>query len=129
MSRIWDALKEAQQEKSHKSSRGPVGVAQQDGSERRKSKRRLVHVSLLLYGSDTDKQPFHEEAYALDVNEHGCSLAIEAVVTRGQRLFLTNMQNQEEQECRVVHVAKRFRGKTKIGVEFVRSGPKFWHGS
>jgi PilZ domain len=129
MSRIWSALKEAQQEKLRKSSRAPAGVAQKDSSDRRKSERRSIHVSLLLYGSDTDKQPFHEEAYTLEVNEDGCSLSLEAVVAQGQRLFLTNMQNQEEQECRVVHVGKRMRGKARIGVEFVRPAPKFWHGS
>ncbi len=129
MSRIWDALKGAQQEKARKSWPGPSGVAKKDSFDRRKSERRTIHISLFLYGSDTNKQPFHEETYILEANEAGCSLALESGVIRGQRLFLTNMHNQEEEECRVVYIGKPFRGKTRIGVEFVRAAPKFWDGS
>jgi hypothetical protein len=126
VSRIWDALKEAEQERSRSNSRDRASRGLKTTSERRKSRRSLHCVPLLVYGSDAEKQPFHEEAETLEVNDHGCLLAIENEVVRGQRLFLTNTSNQAEHECRVVHVGKRVRGKAKIGVAFLRPAPRFW---
>jgi PilZ domain len=126
VSRIWDALKEAEHERSRSSSRGGAPRSDRTTSERRKSKRSQRSVPLLVYGSDAEKQPFHEETETLEVNDQGCLLSIENEVVRGQRLFLTNMSNQAEHECRVVHVGKRVRGKAKIGVEFLRPAPGFW---
>ncbi|HXZ14251.1 MAG TPA: PilZ domain-containing protein [Candidatus Sulfotelmatobacter sp.] len=126
MSRIWDALKEAEHEKSRASSHGRSIHGAKSRTERRKSKRTLLFVPVLVYGSDADKQPFHEEAETLEVNEHGCLLSMESEVARGQRLFLSNMSNQEEQECRVVHVGRRARGRAKVGLEFLRPSPRFW---
>ena len=128
MSRIWDALKEAQ----HQRSRAGVGVEASethdiaDPKDRRAVKRSVHRVPLLVYGSDSDKQPFHEEAFTVEVSENGCLLTLEAVVVRGQRLILTNMRNQAENECRVVHVGKRTQGRSRIGVEFLKRTPGFW---
>jgi len=126
VSRIWDALKEAEKEKSRSSSRGRTALTDKTASDRRKSKRSQQSVPLLVYGSDAEKQPFHEEAETLEVNDQGCLLAIQNEVVQGQRLFLSNMSNQAEHECRVVHVGKPVRGRSKIGVEFLRPAPGFW---
>jgi hypothetical protein len=130
MSRIWDALKEAEQERARGTFRRFAGQPKKSGgkgaAERRKAQRSTLEVPLLVYGSDADKQPFHEEAYTVDLTARGCLLILETNVVRGQRLFLTNMQNQAERECRVIHVGKRARGKARIGVEFLHSTPDFW---
>jgi len=126
VSRIWDALKEAEKEKSRSSSRDRTAHTDKTASDRRKSKRSKQCVPLLVYGSDSEKQPFHEEAETLEVNDQGCLLSIQNEVVQGQRLFLSNMSNQAEHECRVVHVGKRVRGRSKIGVEFLRPAPGFW---
>ena len=120
MSRIWEALRQAERQRSRGEDRAPAadpasGKAQ-EGADRREGLRHAHSVSLLIYGSDADKQPFHEEAETIDAHENGCSLSLETVVARGQRLFLTNMRNQAEQECRVIHV----------GIEFVAPTPQFW---
>jgi hypothetical protein len=81
---------------------------------------------LLIYGSNSDRQPFHEESETIDANENGCLLLLENIVARGQRLFLTNTRNQAEQECRVVYIAKRSAGKARVGVEFLKPSPQFW---
>ena len=130
LSRIWDALKQAEKQRSREGAGRPVlerprGRASDD-SDRRERLRHSHSVPLLVYGSDADKQPFHEEAETHDAHEDGCSLTIESVVARGQRLFLTNTRNQAEQECRVVHVGRRIRGKTRIGVAFIAPAPNFW---
>lgn len=142
MSRIWRELKEAQRAKSGGgAAKEPEpapsrlrGNDRQDSgkeqaiavSERRSAKRRTHRFPLLVYGSDAEKQPFHEETETLDINEDGCSLSIENNVVRGQRLFLANKVNQAEIGARVVHVGQRAHGRTRIGVEFLRSAPEFW---
>lgn len=142
MSRIWRELKEAQRAKSgggiaKEPEPAPSPVREDDGqdngreqgiavSERRSARRRPHRFPLLVYGSDAEKQPFHEETETLDINEDGCSLSIENNVVPGQRLFLANKVNQAEIGGRVVHVGGRKNGRTRIGVEFLRSAPEFW---
>ncbi len=132
MSRIWQALKQAERDKLRSEEPAPARSTDattdlaQDGSDRRNGLRHTHRVALLIYGSDADKQPFHEEADTIEAHEKGCSLTMETVVAKGQRLFLTNMRNQAEQECRVVHVGKRVRGKARVGIEFAAPSPDFW---
>ena len=133
MSRIWEALKQAERQRSRANERdsGPsrsAGRSTED-SERRSGLRHPHHATLLVYGSDVDKQPFHEETETLDANDEGCLLALETIVVRGQRLFLTNMRTQAELECRVVHVGQRIKGKTRVGVSFSSPAPEFWRRS
>jgi hypothetical protein len=126
LSRVWDALRQAERE--HAGGGEPASNTGKSANDRdRREKFRHSHrVPLLVYGSDMDKQPFHEEALTIDANENGCLMTLESEVSRGQRLFLTNTVNQAEQECRVVRVGRRLRGKALIGVAFARPTPNFW---
>jgi hypothetical protein len=83
-------------------------------------------VPVLVYGSDSERQPFHEETETADINNDGCSFAIATAVATGQRLFLVNMWNDAERECRVVQTSGRGRGKRHIAVEFFAADPDFW---
>jgi hypothetical protein len=136
VSRIWEALKEAEKDKAR--SRLSRGIPKKDGSERRKTERWVQLVPVLIYGSDADKQPFHEETETSDINEDGCAFPLNTPVVRGQALFITNMRNQAERECRVVYIGKRANGKTKVGINFLKPGtnpslpghdPDFWRNS
>jgi len=133
VSRIWEALKQAERQRYAAERLGRVPSRLNDRAtdelDRRKGLRHAHSVPLLVYGSDAEKQPFHEEADTIDAHENGCLIALENVVARGQRLFLTNTRNQAEQECRVVHVGRRVRGKTRIGVAFLAPSPDFWRPS
>jgi hypothetical protein len=129
LSRIWEALKQAERERLRSEDSAPPDRADDpppDGAERRGALRHTHRVSLLIYGSDADKEPFHEETETIDAHDHGCSLSMETIVVRGQRLLLTNMRNQSEQECRVVHVGKRVKGRARVGIEFVVPAAQFW---
>jgi PilZ domain len=154
VSRIWRELKQAERVKSHttlcddpkieaSNSSGEncesdplatgatAGTAHPAGkgstvADRRATRRRGHQFPLLVYGSDAEKQPFHEEIETLDISEDGCSFDLENVVARGQRLFLANKVNQAELAARVVHVGRRAKDKSRIGVEFLRSAPEFW---
>ncbi len=123
MSRIWEALKQAQRQRSE------PRTSARDRVDRRRSLRRPYAAALLVYGSGADKQPFHEEAETINVSEHGCEMAVETSVASGQRLFLTNTRNQAERECRVVYVSRGGHGKARVGVAFPVAAPEFWHAS
>lgn len=136
MSRIWEALKEAEKDKAR--ARKSAQAPKKDGADRRNSERWVQPVPVLIYGSDAEKQPFHEETETLDVNKDGCAFTLGAPVVRGQALFITNMRNQAERECRVVHIGKRVNGKNRVGVNFLKPGtnpslpghdPDFWRNS
>lgn len=126
MSRVWEELRYAERHRADAdASLSKIGNSAH-GRDRREKIRHPHDVPLLIYGSDIEKQPFHEEAVTIDVNENGCLFVLESVVSRGQRLFLTNTINQAEQECRVVHVGRRLRGRARIGVAFSHPAPHFW---
>jgi hypothetical protein len=120
LSRIWEALRQAQRQRSRAVSRPRNDV------DRRKGLRHPYTALVLVYGSDPNKQPFHEEAETINASQNGCLLTLETPVARGQHLFLANTRNQAEHECRVVHVSRRTRGKFRIGVVFPVPAPHFW---
>lgn len=127
VSRIWDALKEAQAHKATASAPSEdYEHHQKKSDDRRKSKRSVHRVPLLVYGSNPENEPFHEEVYTVEVSDSGCLFSLAMPVLRGQRLVLINMRTQDEKECRVVHVGRRTQGRTRIGIEFVRAVPDFW---
>ncbi len=125
MSQVWEALRQIERGRS-----GAKAASKTEnlpnGRDRRDKFRHLHRVPLLVYGSDVEKQPFHEEVFTIDANENGCLIAIESTVSHGQRLFLTNTINQAEQECRVVHIGRRTRGKMRVGVAFIHPASRFW---
>jgi hypothetical protein len=130
VSRVWNALKEAERERAHVTQRNPdkpcEKPSERDFIERREGPRRAHRVPLLVYGWDAEEQPFHEEAEAFEINENGSLLWLETRVARRQRLFLINMRNQTEQECRVIRIEKRVHGKARVAIQFSRSAPHFW---
>jgi len=95
-------------------------------SDRRAHDRTSHSFLILVYGSDSDHQPFHEESETLDFTDAGCSLTLATPVAPGQRLFLTNMSNNVETEARVADVSPSSAGKSRIGLSFSRPLPAFW---
>jgi PilZ domain len=140
MSRIWQALRQAEQERRGlRTSEASIEEMDREPAEadesstaraldRRKVLRHSYQATLLVYGSDAEKQPFHENCQTIDANDTGCLFSLASSVSRGQRLFLTNMRTQAELECRVVYVGRRVQGKSRVGVEFLRPSPHFWRG-
>jgi hypothetical protein len=125
LSRIWEALKQAQRERSRE--RESAAATEEANDQDHRTGLRHPHiVPVLVYGSSVDKQPFHEEVNTIDAGEHGCLIVLETPVVRGQRLFLTNTRTQAEQECRVVHARALGSGKTRVGLVFVTPAPRFW---
>jgi hypothetical protein len=130
VSRVWNALKEAERVRSHVTQRNgiesPDKPSESESPERQAGQRPTRRVLLLVYGWDSKEQPFHEEAEAFEINENGSLLWLETPVARGQRLFLTNTRNQAEQECCVVTIGKRVHSKARVAIQFSHPAPHFW---
>jgi hypothetical protein len=134
VSRVWNALKEAERERAHVTQRNGIEgpdkpcekPSERDSIERREGPRPAHRVPLLVYGWDAGELPFHEEAEAFEINENGSLLWLETPVARGQRLLLINTRHQAEQECRVLRIGKRVHGKARVAIQFSRPAPHFW---
>jgi hypothetical protein len=126
VSRIFDALKRAQQTRA---TRGKSREAvTSDGAiwERRRCRRWTLDVPVFVYGHSVDKEPFHEEAHTLGVSANGGLLVLGAKVRPGQKLLLINKATQIEQECRVVHLGPRRTKTIEVAIEFNLPNAGFW---
>lgn len=123
MSRIYDAVKEAERAKSHRQATPRQSHAQR--TECRKSTRRVLRVPLFVYGNSKSNLPFLEAAETMGVNENGCLVVLSADVFVGQRLILLNRRNGMEQECTVVRIGRRGY-KMPVGLRFSQPSNEFW---
>jgi PilZ domain len=126
LSRIWDALKQAEHERSRAGARRDARNVAVDEAERRKGPRHLRSAYLMVYGSHTGGHPFHEDVETIDASDEGCTFELETEVLEGQRLFLVHSRTQAEQECRVARAGKRVKGRARIAVAFASPTPDFW---
>ncbi len=116
MSRIWEALKRAEQHRKKTSGR----------SDRRREPRVPLRVAVFVYGHCSNRDPFHEETETTGVNAYGGLLTLTTGVRHGQRLLLTNKDTRQEQECHVVYVGAPQAERIEVGVAFAEPAPGFW---
>jgi hypothetical protein len=79
-----------------------------------------------VYGHGSGAEPFHEEAHTLKVNADGALLLLSVPVHKGQKLLLTNLQTQQDQDCRVVYLGTQHSRTVETGVAFPQTNPDFW---
>jgi hypothetical protein len=123
LSRIFDALKRAQQSSP---SHGAKKDASVPAAERRRSPRSKTYIPVFVYGHDASRQPFHEEAYSANVSDVGGLLVMTATVRPGQTLLLTNKVTQDARECRVMRLSGRDLQTIEVAVEFAAPTMDFW---
>jgi hypothetical protein len=126
MSRIFEALKQAQRNRAGIAQPKPAGTEATDISDRRRSRRWALDVSVYVYGHGPGKEPFHEEAHTLNVNANGALLLLSVPVRKGQSLLLTNRLTDQEQDCRVVFLGTKHRRTVEAGIAFPEANPDFW---
>ena len=128
MSRIFEALKQAQQIRSGKTSPKTTAEDLVEIPDRRRSRRWALDISVYVYGHGhgPEKEPFHEEAHTLNVNANGALLLLSVPVQEGQMLLLTNQLTEQDQGCRVVFLGTQHSRTVETGVEFPESNPNFW---
>ena len=122
MSKIFDAVKSAQQKRGPDTANRPVAPK----AERRRCPRWNAQVAVVVQGLDSQEQRFNEEAWSANVSELGGLLMMDSAVFPGQVLNLTNKITQEEQECRVAYVGGRDAQRAGVAVEFANLAPDFW---
>jgi hypothetical protein len=125
LSKIWDALKQAQEQKPARPTSQNTGT-QDELPERRRSERYALEVPIFVYGHAVNGEPFFEETRSLEVGADGGLLILEAKVSVGQKLLLTNKLTQREIECQVIHVLPLNPSRSHVGVAFVGPALDFW---
>jgi hypothetical protein len=128
MSRIFEALKQAQINRAGKSDTFKSSVTDKtEPPDRRNSRRWAQDVAVYVYGYGSGTEPFHEEAHTLNVSDSGALLLLSVPVHKGQILLLTNQLTQQEQDCRVVFLGNQHSRTVETGVVFPGANPDFWH--
>jgi hypothetical protein len=127
MSRIFEALKHAQLVRAGKAGPKPPAEGAVEIPDRRRSRRWALDISVYVYGHGPGKEPFHEEAHTLNVNANGALLLLSVPVHKGQKLLLTNLLTQQDQDCRVVFLGTQHSRTVETGVAFPQTNPDFWH--
>ena len=94
--------------------------------ERRRTPRRHIPIPLFVYGHTPEGHPFYEETFTNAVNVHGGSMRMEASVQLGQRLLVTNPQNDWALPCIIVFVGARLGGGLDVAFSFTAAMPRFW---
>lgn len=81
---------------------------------------------LFVYGCEPDGTPFYEEAQTLATSVHGGLISLKTPVRPGQKLLLTNKENECSQECVVEFLGPRLRRGFDVAFEFSAPAPHFW---
>jgi PilZ domain len=126
MSRIFEAIKKAQQDREARLQDSSITHPPGPHSDRRRNRRWAVDLPVFVYGHSATQEPFHEEAHTLDVSANGARLMLGAKVRPGQKLLLINRTTQIEQECRVVYVGERRTKSAAVAIEFGQANAPFW---
>ena len=126
MSRIFEALKQAQRARAGETGQAPTADAV-EARDRRRSRRWALDVSVYVYGHGPGREPFHEEAHTLNVNATGALLLLSVPVQKGQQILLTNLLTDREQDCQVVFLGTKRSRTIEAGVAFSQPNPDFWN--
>jgi hypothetical protein len=126
MSKIWDALQEAEHQLNRHAYKEGVQNHRNPIPERRSTKRLWANAPVLVYGYGATDDPFHEGTEALSVNARGGLITLTTAVHAGQTLLLINKVNLKEQKCSVVRQKSTYLNRTAIAVEFPQPVPDFW---
>ena len=126
MSRIFEALRNAQLAREGKLPAKPPRKDAVEVPDRRRARRWSLDIPVYVYGRGANKEPFHEEAHTLHVNANGALLLLSVPVRKGQKLHLTNSLTQQEQDCMVVYLGARRSRTVEAGVAFPETNSGFW---
>jgi len=105
--------------------RGPKNARAQLSIEKRRCERVPATMPVFVYGL-THGEPFSEHTETANVSAQGGLVTLSAKVERSQTLLITNLQTNEDVACRVARFVKTDAGHTLVGLEFLRSSPRFW---
>ncbi len=85
-----------------------------------------IKLPLFVYGCGPDGEPFYEHAHTVATNPHGGLLSMNTAVQPGQKILITNQQNEHSQECVVEFLGARLGRGVDVAFEFPNPMPEFW---
>lgn len=83
-------------------------------------------ATVYVYGHGPNKNPFYEEAQAVNATEKGALLILNSGVSRGQKLLLMNGNRHDPVEAQVVRTRTMGAQMFEIEVAFEVCRPDFW---
>jgi general secretion pathway protein A len=88
----------------------------------------VAHMKLpiFIYGYWPDGTPFYEEAQTVATNARGGLISMRTPVQPGQRLLITNKENECSQECVVDFLGAKLARGVDVAFEFAVPTPQFW---
>jgi hypothetical protein len=123
MSRIYEALREAEQQRAVQQG---VKISKKNAAhERRRSRRFQAEIPVLVYGW-TNGKPFYVEASTVTVNKNGALLRLNTPLNTGDELLITNKATNQDQVVRIVRIANQSKEAIEAGVAFLVPDPEFW---
>jgi hypothetical protein len=93
--------------------------------DKRRAQRLPITMPVSVYGYVGD-EPFAENTESINVSQRGGLVAISVDVSCWQKIILTNLQTDEDLECRIVRLIRSGTGQILAGLEFPDVEPKFW---
>lgn len=93
---------------------------------KRRSQRIELSVPVVVHRKFNTGPEFYERTQTLVASAHGALMALSERVALNEKLLMQNINNGEQQECRVVYVKRELTGPTSVAVEFTRPAPSFW---
>ncbi len=93
--------------------------------DKRRAHRLPITMPVSVYGY-VGAEPFAEKTESLNVSARGGLVAITGNISCWQKIVLTNLQTEEDVECRIVRLIRSEGGKLLAGIEFREVAPRFW---
>ena len=103
---------------------GAMGEATYAGP--RRSSRAFHRMRVQAQGRGQNGRKFRETCETVVVNAHGGLLLLKHEVNDGEMLVLSNLETQEELECRIVYLGDPGDKGQRVGIEFLTPAPHFW---
>jgi hypothetical protein len=94
-----------------------------------KSDRLAPNAMVCVYGHGPTKNPFYEEARALNATEKGALLILRAAVGRGEKLLLLSAAGKDPVEAQVVRTRTIDAQMFEVEIAFPFPQPDFWQPS
>ena len=126
MSRIYDAVRIAREERSRAGLDRSDSLGTMELPDRRISPRLELDFDLAAYGHSEDGSTFYERTKAISGNANGAVFLLSTPVVEGQDVLLISDRTSEEQICKVVGVHIRDLQTSEVSVRFPAPNVEFW---
>jgi general secretion pathway protein A len=85
-----------------------------------------IKLPLFVYGCGPNGDPFYENTHTVATNARGGLISMNTPVQPGQRILITNTENDLSQECVVEFLGPRLARGVDVAFEFPAPMPQFW---